>query len=400
MQYIITELECLEQNKVFEFLLDDDRNPLEIYTSVDDGIQVSDIYSGKVEKVMKNTSACFVNIGGETVFLKYKDSDSILYSHKFSKKPGIHENDEVVIQIKNAALKTKNPTATTHISLETKHLLLSYGESGIHVSKSIKQDRRESILSSQKNTSLSDDDARLLSEVAIIVRSNAIELSDDQLADELVVLLGRFREFMNKAIHTNPFVKLVEARKHYIDRILHAKEPIEKVVTDNERIYNYLLTFKDVLDVEIEYYQDDFSLGKLFSLNARLDNALSRYVYLKNGANITIDSTEAMNVIDVNSASSSRVKTESKDEYFYQINRECALEIAKQIRLRNLSGIIIVDFINMKNPKYLDEIMELLRMEFRKDPLKVEVVDKTKLGLIEITREKKYPSLKQMIRNN
>ncbi len=131
-----------------------------------------------------------------------------------------------------------------------------------------------------------------------------------------------------------------------------------------------------------------------------MDNALSRYVYLKNGANITIDSTEAMNVIDVNSANSGRVKSESKDEYFYQINRECALEIAKQIRLRNLSGIIIVDFINMKNPKYLDEIMELLRMEFRKDPLKVEVVDKTKLGLIEITREKKYPSLKQMIRNN
>ena len=73
MQYIITELECLEQNKVFEFLLDDDRNPKEIYTSVDEGIQVSDIYSGKVEKVLKNASACFVNIGGETVFLKYKD---------------------------------------------------------------------------------------------------------------------------------------------------------------------------------------------------------------------------------------------------------------------------------------------------------------------------------------
>jgi ribonuclease G len=260
MQYIITELECLEQKKVFEFLLDDDRNPLEIYTSVDDGIQVSDIYSGKVEKVLKNTSACFVNIGGETVFLKYRDSDSILYSHKFSKKPGIHENDEVVIQIKNAALKTKNPTATSHISLETKHLLLSYGESGFHVSKSIKQERRESILASLKNTSLSEDYARLLTQVAIIVRSNAIEISDDEVSAELITLLGKFDDFLVKASHTNPFTKLYEARKHYIDRILHAKETIEKVVTDNEEIYNYLLTFKDVLDVEIEYYQDDFTL--------------------------------------------------------------------------------------------------------------------------------------------
>jgi len=400
MQYIITELEYLDQKKIFEFLLDEERNPLEIYTEEDKAVQVSDIYTGKVEKVLKNNSSCFVKIGNETVFLKYKENDPILFSHKFSKKPGIHENDEVVLQIKNAGIKTKNPTATSHFSLETKHLLLSYGENGIHVSKSIKQTDRENILCALKDSQLSKEQEELLKQVAIIVRSNASYVSSELLADELTELLNNCLSFIQKATHSNPYIKLREAPKHYIDRILHAKEPIDKVVTDEKKVYEYLLGFKELLNVEIEYYQDEFSLAKLFSLNSRLENALSRYVYLKNGANITLDSTEAMNVIDVNSASSGRIKSISLDEYFYQVNRECAIEIAKQIRLRNLSGIIIVDFINMKNSKYMDDIMELLRVEFRKDPLKVEVVDQTKLGLVEITREKKYPSLRQMMKNS
>ncbi|MCR4781882.1 MAG: ribonuclease E/G [Lachnospiraceae bacterium] len=384
---------------MFEFLLDDDRNPLEIHTAIDEsGVKVGDIYSGKVEKILKANDSCFVNIGnGQKVFLKFKPNDPILYSHKFSKKDGLHENDEVVLQIKNAGIKTKNPTATSHFTLETKSMILSFGEKGIHVSKSINNSLREEIVNFLKNIDLDIERKDVLSQVCIIVRSNASDASFDELKDEFIDLLDRFLDFKTKASHSNPFALLKEAPAHYIERIIHAKEKIEKVITDDRKVYDELVSYSNDIDAEILFYKDEFELKKLFSLNQKLDNAMNRYVYLKSGANVTFDSFEAMNVIDVNSASSSRISSKSKDEYFFKINKECAIEIAKQIRLRNLSGIIIIDFINMKKSSRLDDIMDVLRVEFRKDPLKVEVVDKTALGLIEITREKKYPSLKQLL---
>jgi ribonuclease G len=91
------------------------------------------------------------------------------------------------------------------------------------------------------------------------------------------------------------------------------------------------------------------------------------------------------------------LKSQSKEEYFFKVNKEAAIEAAKQIRLRNLSGIIIIDFINMKDESNLDKIMKVLEKEFMSDPLKVNVIDRTALGLVEITREKKYASLNQQL---
>lgn len=397
MQYVITDLEINSELKRVEFLLDNNREAVEIHILDDEKLSVGDVYTGKVEKCLKNANGAFVNIGDETVYLQLSKTDSVFYSHKFSKDNLLHQNDEVVVEIKNAGIKTKNPLATSRFSLETKSLLLIYGDKGIKVSKKLPADMKDEILSAFSEKANEIDDS-ILDDTLIMVRSNANQSSVEELVLEFESLLDNYVALTKKLVHLNPFTLVKKAKKHYLDNLIHTDSKVEKVVTDIKEVYEELISNRELLpDFEIEFYESDFELYKLYSLNQKMERALKKYVDLKSGANITIESTEAMNVIDVNSANSSKVKSQSKDDYFFKVNKEAAVEIARQIRLRNLSGIIVVDFINMKDEKLLDEIMSVLEREFRKDPLKVNVIDKTALGLVEITREKKFASLKQQL---
>ena len=137
----------------------------------------------------------------------------------------------------------------------------------------------------------------------------------------------------------------------------------------------------------IRFYEDSqVAMEKLFSLERELGRALSRFVNLKSGAGLVIESTEALHVIDVNSG---RIKDSgSKEEALLAVNLEAAREAARQIRLRNLSGIIVIDFINLKEQKNSLRILEELRRAVQADTVRTQVVDMTKLGLVELTRQK------------
>ncbi len=406
MKYIITKNSLNREEHIVEYLLNDDNKPVEIFVNQKEGeARVGSIYTGKVGRILKNTNSCFVNIGKAEVFLKLKEKGHILYSHKYSKGEEIKEGDEIVIQIKNAGIKDKNPTGTSKISLKSDHLVLIFNERGIHCSKNLSSELKKNLVSITEE--IISDNFKKYEEKgelpAIIFRSNISDILKDKcneknlssIKNEIISLFTEYFSFINKASHMSPFMLLKEERMHFIDRLLNIKEKVDDIITDIPSIYDKLLKEEFLQDKNINFYEDDFSLIKLYSLSKLLKDATSRIVYLKSGANITIDQTEAFNMIDVNSSHSSNLKAKTNDDFLYKINIEAAKEISKQIRLRNLSGIIIIDFINMKDESLLNDIMRKLREYVKNDYVKVNVIDKTALSLVEITREKKYSSLKE-----
>ena len=146
----------------------------------------------------------------------------------------------------------------------------------------------------------------------------------------------------------------------------------------------------------VRFYNDSFPLNALFSFDKAYLTATSKKINLRNGAFLIIEPTEALTVIDVNSGKFD--KRLSKDDYIKNVNEEACIEIARQLRLRNLSGIILVDFINIERREDEDALISLMKKEIKQDNLKTTVVDFTSLGLMEITREKKYASIYDLIR--
>ena len=143
----------------------------------------------------------------------------------------------------------------------------------------------------------------------------------------------------------------------------------------------------------MQWYQDaSYPLDKLLGIQSKLAKALQKRVWLKSGGNLVIEPTEALTVIDVNTGKAVEGKR-NKETTFFKLNCEAAVEAARQIRVRNLSGIILIDFIDMKKKQHQDELMSLLREELAKDKIRTALVDITKLGLVEITRMKKNKSL-------
>lgn len=165
------------------------------------------------------------------------------------------------------------------------------------------------------------------------------------------------------------------------------KDETEEILTDLPDIYQKLQEAAgDGFQVPVRFYTDSYPLSALYRLDAALDRALGRTVWLRSGGYLVIEPTEAMTVIDVNTGKNTDKKTAS--ETYLKTNLEAAEEIAVQLRLRNLSGIIVVDFIDMKEKAQNEELMRRLRQCLAADPVKTVLVDMTPLGLVEITRKK------------
>ena len=147
---------------------------------------------------------------------------------------------------------------------------------------------------------------------------------------------------------------------------------------------------------KLRLYEDKIlPLHKLYGIEAHLDNALRERVWLKSGAYLVIQPTEALTVIDVNTGKC--ISKKKDDEAYLKINLEAAKEAARQIRLRNLSGIILVDFINLSKEEYMDELLRVFRQELQKDPIATSLVDVTKLQLVEVTRKKVRKPLHEIV---
>ena len=226
----------------------------------------------------------------------------------------------------------------------------------------------------------------------LIARTNAAEASKEEFLHELNLLKKQYEKTALHGRNRTCYSLLYESESFYLAAVrdIYTRD-LDEIVTDipaiYEKISEYLSEFQpDKLQI-LNLYQDKLlPLYKLYSLESAIDEVRHEKIWLKSGGFLVIQQTEAFVSIDVNSGKYTAKK--KAEETYRKINLEAATEIARQIRLRNLSGIILVDFINMQNPDHQDELFHVLQKHLRKDPIKCKAVDITPLHILEMTRQK------------
>lgn len=342
---------------------------------------LNSIYIAKVKNISKNINAAFVELyDGQMAFLPL--DDVIGCSFITSDDGRLREGDEIPVQVIKEAVKTKDPVVTTKLSIRGAYCVVSLDKrkGGFQFSKKLSAGKKEAL----KETLA---DFVLPADYAVVIRTGADQLdSYEELKAELTALISTMDDIVLKAKTRTCFSLIYHGVPSYIEYLHHISDSeYEEVVTDNEAVYEALQTsYKGTMP--IRFYNDTFPLSKLYSIESKMEDLFAKKVHLKSGANLIIEYTEAMTVIDVNTAKN--ITKKDKDTHIYKINLEAAQEITRQLRLRNLSGIIIVDFINIENEQYQAELIQELKKLLKQDPVPCNYVDITALGLVEITRKK------------
>ncbi len=388
--------------------------------------KVGGIYVGQVKNVASNINACFVEIADkELCFLPLKKtSEPYLLNRTYDGR--LVAGDILLVQVDRDAQKTKQASLTTQISLSNEYFVLSMGNQKVNCSSKLWKAQREKVkkevwgLFSERgifqNGFLVQDWNMLLSPACIqgllaagvqtehvplpstgcIIRTQAAEEAPQNLLDRFYALAEQYVNLLHTARHKNCFSCLKEppcAVETALCSLASAQE-YEEIVTDSEYMFGEVEKYCGAQEhpKPVRFYSDDLlSLSKLYSIEKKMSMALDRRVWLKSGGYIVIDATEALTVIDVNSGKYETGK--GTEEAALHVNQEAAEEIALQLRLRNISGIIIVDFINMAQDSSKNQVLSLLKRLTDKDSIKTTVVDLTPLGLVEITRKKVSKSL-------
>lgn len=226
----------------------------------------------------------------------------------------------------------------------------------------------------------------------LIARTNAAEASKEEFLHELFCLKKTYEKAAVSGQNRTCFSLLYEAEPFYVAAVRDVySRNLEEIITDIPEIYEKLQEYlKDFIPDELEklkFYEDKLlPVYKLYRLEHALEEVQQEKIWLKSGGFLVIQQTEAFVSIDVNSGKYTGKK--KAEETYRKINLEASEEIARQIRLRNLSGIILIDFINMQNPDHQDELFHVLQKYLRKDPVKARAVDITPLHILEMTRKK------------
>lgn len=359
---------------------------------------LNNIYIGKVQKIVENLDAAFIDIGkGQTGYYSLAENTTHLYVSPPGKK--LKAGDEILVQINKEGVKTKAPVLTGKLSFPGRYLVLTVGKPGIGFSARIKDTGYKVRIRRILKEALKESDEAL----GIIIRTNGPEASEDDLLYELNHLQLQYRKLLADAACRTCYTCLYQSPPSYLTAIRDAYgSSIEEIVTDVEAYYeqmrDYFNQSQGTYKSQLTFYQDKLlPLSKLYSLDTAMEKALGKQVWLKSGGYLVIEPTEAMVVIDVNTGKYSG-KKKQRDSIF-KINMEAAEEIARQLRLRNLSGIIIIDFIDMEEEDDKAQLLRRLRELVSTDPVKTTVVDMTPLNLVELTRKKVRKPLYEQVRN-
>ncbi len=296
--------------------------------------RLNSVYIGKVKNIVKNINAAFVDIApGRSCFLSLEDCASLTVLNRNRKEIDLHQGDEILVQLVKGAVKSKAPVVTGKLRLP----------------KNIKD------------------------------------------------------EVISKASTRACFSVLYSGQPEYLTFFNRfSLDEIDKITCANDDIYDEVMGYidskgySDDVKGRVSSYIDDYPLNKLYKIDTLIDEITSKHIWLKSGANLVIEYTEALTVIDVNTAKSIRDRSE---HHILDTNIEAAEEVFRQIKLRNLSGMILVDFINDDSDntdRLIDKVKELAAADY----IKCEFIDITGLGIVELTRAKRNRPVYELLRKN
>ena len=355
---------------------------------------LGNIYIGRVENIATNIQAAFVNIAkGVSCFLPLEEAKNAVFTKKNGKKD-LCIGDELLVEVTREKQKNKPASVSANLNFSGKYLILTTGNHLLGISKKLHATERERLQALLKD--------QITDTFGIVVRTAAKDASDEEILKELEMLTKQCHACLQGAMHRTAFTRLREAPPFYLQFLKNRNlTEVQKITTDIPSVHEVLLQhLQDTKEAEkLHLYTDtQVSLFALYSLTHELERALHRQVWLPSGAYLVIDPTEALTVIDVNSGKN--IKKKSREELVFSVNVEAAHEIARQLILRNISGICIIDFIDMKEKEHREELMHILRMDLKKDKGPATLVDITRLGLVELTRKKVQKSLKEQLQGD
>ncbi len=405
--------------------------------------RLGEIYVGRIKSVADGIGAAFVEYDKGTVgFLPLSQIRPELILNR-DDPARITPEQELLVQVFKDPMKNKDATLTTDLMFSGKFLILTPRSKGIRFSRKLKKDDKKNILELVKRIliELFGDDRMFLDHYGLIVRTNALYAGFYDMFYELHEIFHNACEVLSKSKSRTAFSLLYQDAPFY-RRILRDQYDLStiKVITDDENIRDSLMPRKSWEDGEAELcpaishltqeererflafvkntapedemeaalsekggvsvtlWEDrSYTLADRYGIKSAIDKAMSKRVWLRSGAFIVIEPTEALTVIDVNSGKASSKKM-SPENFNLRVNLDAAYEIARQLRLRNLSGIIIVDFINLDQDENRERLIHTLKRELLSDPVGAGVVDITALGLVEITRKKTESPLAEKIK--
>ena len=354
---------------------------------------VGNVYKGIVENVIPGMQAAFVNIGqGANAFLPFSEiSDSELIAEKNEKTKHSKEIDvllqpgqEIIVQVIKEPFDKKGARVTTELSIAGRFIVLIPKSKYIGVSKKMRDKFERRRL---KKIALSIKKPGL----GMILRTVAEGKTDAQIENDYKNLTGKYNDLLNKA-EKNKAPALIHDDLKVTSNVLRdlISEKVEKIIVDSKDDYNkiYKMVKEDALDIgdALEHYRKREPLFKHSGIDNSMMKLLRKKAWLKSGAYLIIERTEAMVVVDVNSGKF--VGKKGHEENSLKINLEAAKEVCAQLRLRHLSGLILIDFIDMVKPENRKKVFLEMKKELRKDRAKVAVSQISEFGVLEMTRER------------
>ena len=361
------------------------------------------LYKGKVQNVLRGMQAAFVDIGtGKNAFLYLGDEGMDRRDFAFSGETGedaappplrVHNGQELLVQAVKEPEGSKGARLSTHISLPGHFVVLTPRSGLVGVSRRIGEEAERQRLKAEAERVKPEG-------MGLIVRTAAVGMTGEDFLPDIRALSALWQEICARAqagrapccVHRDEDLvarTLRDVLTGDVDRIVVAD------AGEAERVRRALQGFAPEMARRVEHYAGGVALFDAYRIESRLDKAMQRKVWLKSGGYLYIETTEALTVIDVNSGKF--VGSHDLQDTVFRLNCEAAREIARQVRLRDIGGIIVIDFIDMQSEEHRETLLEVLREAFRRDRNKVNVAGLTSLGLVEMTRKRVRTSLSSAV---
>lgn len=358
---------------------------------------VGNVYLGQIVRVLPGMQACFVDIGlDRTAFLHAKDLPRPANAQDQSISQLVTEGQPILVQVIKDPIGTKGARLTGDVSLAARHLVLMPFAHHIGISQRIEDETLRDALKARAKEAL----AEVGLTCGVIVRTAG---SDNEMTD-FVEDLDYLRRVWNEICDAKKlagvpallFEDLPLTHRLVRDQI---RRDTDRVLVDSQETYQKLTNFaqKFMPDVvpRLTHYTGDHPLFSLYRVEEELEKALGRSVELKSGAYLVIDQTEAMTTIDVNTGGF--VGAHTLEQTVFRTNLEAAIAIGRQLRLRNLGGIVVIDFIDMECPDHQRQVLRTLQRTLDEDPVKTRVTGFNEMGLVVLTRKRSRESLSDML---
>ena len=354
-----------------------------------------DIYKGKIVNIEPSLHAVFVDYGeGRHGFLPFSEIHPDYYSHPPQEKEGDHRpriqehirrNQEVLVQLERGETGTKGAALTTYISLPGRYLVLMPGSDGGGISRKIEEEKE------RRKIKEIVQQLEVPAGMGLIVRTAGLERNKTDLSKDLHYLLRLWESIQGKAEKTLAPALIYRERDLVIRSIRDYFTPeFDEILIDSKDVFNQAREFFRLVmpryQNKVRLYGEKRPLFSKYELEKQIETIYERKVPLKSGGSVVVDPAEALVAVDVNSGRATQGR--GMEETAFRTNLEAAEEIARQLRLRDLGGLVVIDFIDMYDRKHKQEVERCLRNALKRDKARMEVGRISRFGLLELSRQR------------